>query len=81
MKRNFKILTISRFSGHCTLMLMFAQNPPHPGDPTTTGGTTVGGTPAGAPIGDGIFILITLAVAYGSRKIYVMRSAAEAEKA
>ena len=43
---------------------------PHPYDPSIGGGT--GGTPAGggAPIGGGLFILLSLAIAYGSKKVY-----------
>ena len=63
MKRKLKILTIAAFLVIAPL-LIFAQppsEPPHPGDPGQPGG----GTPVGAPIGDGVFILLTLAVAYG----------------
>ena len=37
------------------------------------------GASAGAPVGNGTLILLTLAVAYASRKVYVTRSADEAE--
>ena len=77
MKLNFKILLIAAFLV-ITPLLMFAQTgdtgaPPHPSD----GGTIVGGDPppAGAPIGNGTFILLTLAAAYAFRKVYVLRSA------
>ena len=81
MKRNLKIFAISAFLVIAPL-LMFAQVPPHPnngGAPPSAGGgnTPVGG---GAPIGDGIYILATLAIAYGSRKIYTIHSSATAEK-
>ena len=74
MKRNFKIILISVFLVIAPL-LMFAQEPPPPGG--TDGKTTVGGTQAGAPIGNGTFILLTLAAAYAIGKVYVMRSAKE----
>ena len=75
MKRNLKILIISAFLV-ITPLLMIAQAPPHVGqDPPT--GTPVDGTPAGAPIGSGTFILLTLAMAYAGRKVYVMRSEEE----
>jgi hypothetical protein len=73
MKRNFKNLTIVALLVIAPL-LMFAQgpptDPPHPGGDPTTGG----GTPVGASVGDGVFILLTLAVAYAGRKWYVMRT-------
>ena len=74
MKRNLKIFAISAFLVIAPL-LMFAQSPPHPnngGVPNTGvgGNKPVGGA---APIEDGVYILATLAIAYGSRKIYVMR--------
>jgi hypothetical protein len=54
---------------------MFAQNPPLPGAKPTPGDghTAVGDTPAGAPIGNGTFILLTLAAAYAIRKVYEAR--------
>ena len=46
---------------------------PHPYDPSIGGGT--GGTPAGggAPIGGGLLILLSLAIGYGTKKIYDAR--------
>ena len=46
---------------------------PHPYDPSIGGGT--GGTPAGggAPIGGGLLILLSMAIGYGTRKIYKLR--------
>jgi len=44
------------------------------GDPVTGG--RIG---AGAPVGNGTFILLTLAVAYASRKVYVKRPENEVE--
>jgi hypothetical protein len=73
MKRNLKIFAISAFLVIAPL-LMFAQTPPHPNNggtaPTPGGNTPVGGS---APLDDGVFILASLAIAYGSRKIYMMR--------
>jgi hypothetical protein len=58
--------------------------PPGPGgDPGTGGGVPVGGGPVGGPVGDGICILLSLAIAYGSYKVYEiwkMRSAGGNEK-
>jgi hypothetical protein len=53
-----------------------AQTPPHPngGNAPGPGNGPVGG---GAPIENGTFILITLALAYAGRKVYVMRRPVE----
>ena len=77
MNRNLKILAISAFLLIAPL-LMFAQSPPHPNNGGTAPGPGNGNHPVGggAPIGDGVYILATLAIAYGSRKIYVMRKRA-----
>ena len=75
MKHTIKILIIAAFL--IAPLLMFAQDPPHPGGDPTVGGTPVGGAPAGAPIGNGTFILLTLAAAYAGRKVYVMRAEEE----
>ncbi len=83
MKRYFKILLIA------TLMITapiftFAQAPPLPGekaDNKPLNGNEVGGAPASAPIGNGTFILLTLAAAYGIRKVYVFRNTAEEAEA
>ena len=77
MKRSFKILIITAFMAIAPVILM-AQTPPHPDDDPTKdpNSTTVGGgPPAGAPVGNGTFILLTLAAAYAGRKVYVMQSA------
>ena len=55
-----------------------AQNPP----PPPNGGHGISGNKApgeGAPIGNGTFILLALAAAYGGRKVYNMK-AAESQK-
>jgi hypothetical protein len=50
-----------------------AQTPPHPngGGGPGSGNTPVGG---GAPIGGGLVILMSLGMAYASRKIYKFRN-------
>ena len=73
MKRNLKILILATFLVTAPLF-MLAQTPPLPDAPTA--GTEVG-APAGAPIGSGTLILLTLAAAYAFRKVYVLRSAKE----
>ena len=75
MKRNLRIVLISAFLLIAPLY-MFAQNPPMPGDEPVSGQEVPS---AGAPIGNGTFILITLAVAYAVRKVYDMRSSSETE--
>ena len=81
MIRNLKILMLIAVFAIAPIFT-FAQTgtgdtgePPHPGD--TGGGTVVGGAPQGAPIGNGTLILLTLAMAYAGRKVYVMRTEAE----
>jgi hypothetical protein len=74
MKRNIKTLFITAFLITAPLF-MFAQKPPLPGD-TPEAGKEVGG---GAPVGNGTFILLTLAVAYAARKKYLVREEKEEE--
>ena len=76
MKRNLKILIISAFLA-ITPLLMFAQAPPLPDTNPETGKEVGTGGPEGAPIGNGTFILLTLAMAYVGRKVYVMRTEEE----
>ena len=47
-------------------LLMLAQNPPHPngGSDPGAGNQPVGGS-TGAPVGDGVYVLLALAAAYG----------------
>lgn len=73
MKPTFKILILTAFLT-ISPFFMFAQQPPDPyGNPVT--GNEV--PPAGAPIGSGTFVLITLAAAYAARKIYAMQTEEE----
>lgn len=76
MKRNFKLVLIAALLLSAPL-LMFAQSPPHPNN--NSGAPGSGNTPvgAGAPIGNGTFILLTLAMAYSAWKVQVLRPAAE----
>ena len=71
----FRIIAITLFVAGT--LYTRAQTPPHPnsgGAPTTTGNTTVGGQPGGAPIGSGTYILFMLAAAYGGLKVYRQRT-------
>jgi polyferredoxin len=74
MKHIFKTVIIAAFLTLAPLLL-FSQLPPHPGDGKPPTGDPVG--EAGAPVGNGTFILFTFALAYAVRKIYVVRSTAE----
>ena len=81
MKRSFKILIITAIMAIAPI-IMLADDPPHPGagtggNPEGSGTEVGGGPPAGAPVGNGTFILLTLAVAYAGRKVYVMQKSAE----
>lgn len=77
MKRNLKILLIAALLTTAPVLLM-AQTPPHPNGGSGPTGTnqTVGST-AGAPVGNGMFILLTLAMAYAGRKIYELKTTEE----
>ena len=67
MKKVISILTVLVFTLFFS-MSSIAQPPPPPGNT----GSGAGGTPIGgnAPIGGGLFILLGLGAAYGSRKVY-----------
>ena len=72
MKRNIKTLLIAALLIAAPLF-MFAQNPHLPGD-APEGGKEVG---AGVPVGNGTFILLTLAAAFTVRKTYVVKKVKE----
>lgn len=60
--------------------LNYAVAQPHPGEQSGNGtinGGRIGEAPAGAPIGNGTFILFTLALAYAGRKVYTGQLAEE----
>jgi hypothetical protein len=73
MKRIFKIVLISAFLFSVPLFPS-AQNPPMPGDDPIDGQEVPS---SGAPVGNGTFILITLAVAYAVRKVYEIHTSPE----
>ena len=87
MKHNFKIFIIAAFLAIAPIILFAAKDnpPPHPHQATGTGnpdpggdpGNDPGATPVGAPIGNGTLIMLTLAMAYAGRKVYVMRTEEE----
>jgi hypothetical protein len=57
-------------------VLTFADppNPPGPGGPGSPGGT-----PVGAPINDGLTILVALGIGYAVYKLYEVRKKAKAD--
>jgi len=72
MIRKFRIVFIATLLVTAPL-LMLAQAPPHPngGNAPGAGNGPVGG---GAPVGSGVVILTAMGVAYGTGKLYQMRS-------
>jgi hypothetical protein len=72
MKRNFRIVIIAVFL--VTAPLIMLAQPPHPngGNAPGAGNTPVGGT-TGAPLSDGVALLLSLGAAYGACKIYQAR--------
>jgi hypothetical protein len=54
---------------------VIAQPPPPPLNPSGGSNDPVGSS--GAPVGDGVYILITLAAAYAGRKMYFLRTPSE----
>jgi hypothetical protein len=68
MKKIAARLFLFGFFVFASSLVVLADNPGPPppgGDPTGTGGT-----PVGAPIDDGLFILLALSVGYGMYKLY-----------
>jgi len=76
MKRNLKVLLIAAFLVTAPL-LIFAQPHPNGGNNPNAGGTTNNPVGPSAPIGNGTLILLALAAAYGSRKVYQSRETAQ----
>jgi len=80
MKSLKVIITVTVFV-IAAVTLTAQNNPPTPNDgndPTSGGsGNTPVGNGGGAPIGGGLFILLGLGAAYGSRKYYQVRESLE----
>ncbi len=80
MKKAFKslILPILLLAFMAIAQISFAQGPPPPPSGVGAKGSSTnhapGGT-SGSPIGNGTFILLALAVAYGGRKVYTVKAA------
>jgi hypothetical protein len=81
MKKALQNSFLTAFLVFSSVLSLNAQLPPHPSE--QSGGSSFDGgrigASAGAPVGNGTFILLILAVAYATRKVYVTRSADEAE--
>jgi hypothetical protein len=75
MKRNLKVLLIAAFLVTAPLLIL-AQPHPNGGNNPNAGGTTNNPVGPSAPIGNGTIILLVLAAAYGSRKVYEARETA-----
>jgi hypothetical protein len=74
MKRSIKVVLIAVFLATAPLLIL-AQTPPHPngGNNPGAGNGPVGG---GAAVGSGLTILLAMGAAYGTHKLYQMRSKA-----
>ena len=76
MKNKLKILVAVMLIA--APLLMFAQGPPHPnngGAPGSGNGPVGGSPPSGAPVGNGVSILLAFAAGYGAMKLYQIRRA------
>jgi len=67
MKKLLKVLIFNLFIFSSIILL--AQPPDPDPDPGGGGGIELGGS---APVGSGIFLLLSLGVAYGVKKVYII---------
>jgi hypothetical protein len=74
MKKAIRILSVIALILIPTITNYVLADPPGPPGP---GGNPAsgGGTPVGAPVDNGILILLFLGIAYGAYKIYELRKA------
>ncbi len=84
MKKTFKslILPLMLLAFMAIAQSSFAQGPPPPPSGVGSKGSSTNQAPSnggGAPIGNGTFILLTLAAAYAGRKVYVVKAAGNQE--
>lgn len=77
MKKTLQYSFLTAFLLLSTVISLNAQ--PHAGEQSGSGTIDGGRIGAGAPVGNGTFILLTLSVAYVARKIYGIRETAETE--
>lgn len=75
MKKAFIYSVLILAIAFTSLDTVMAQ--PHPGEQSGNGTVEGGRIGAGAPVGNGTFILLTLAMAYAGRKMYQGRIAEE----
>ncbi len=78
MKKLIQYSFLTAFLVFSTAISLNAQ--PHAGSQSTgvVSGDRIGAA-SGAPVGSGTLILLTLATAYASRKVYVLRATVEVE--
>ena len=77
MKKAIQYTFLTAFLVFATAISLNAQ--PHAGQQSGGGDVSGGRIGAGAPVGNGTLILLTLAVAYAGRKVYVTRPEKEVE--
>jgi hypothetical protein len=85
MKKIITLITMPAFGRACTMLCIGitlltinlsaqTQSPPAPNNgnnPTQNGNTPVGG---GAPLGSGLLVLMALGAAYGSKKVFELKT-------
>jgi hypothetical protein len=64
------LATLALFIFISTGSIVFSQPPPPPPNPDLVSSGPVGGSQSGAPVGDGVWILLALSMAYAGRKVY-----------
>jgi len=82
MKKDFKILkTFLALVLFLTIQIVSFSQPPPPPPPSIGHGSASNQQPgAGAPIGEGLFMLIGLAGLYGGKKLYELRKSVNAKE-
>ncbi len=73
MKKTVKIFVFSTLLFFCATVSQNSKAQPPPPPPAEKG-SNENQTPSEAPIGNGTFMLLTLAMAYAGRKVYVVRA-------
>jgi hypothetical protein len=74
-----KIILLAVFVAISSFALLAQGPPPVPPTSANQGGTGPVGDSGGAPIGNGIVLLITLAAGYGAKKVYTGMNSDKAE--
>jgi len=65
---------------YCSIFTALFSLADPPGPPPPGGDPSLGGTPVGAPINDGLLILLTLGIGYGLYKLYEMHQESKEKK-